>query len=283
MGPSPALGPQVSVDVEQREHLRMVRGIERYEADIERLVRQGAKLAIARQLEINPKANVKTDLPKEEFAKLPNVRSEYEKWYSEAAALVAQLLPDREDDFKAYYRPKGARKEITYANYTISDYLRGLTVTHYREVKVGPSAALTPMFQQFNIVQGLQQRFKSSLFDIKTLVHADLLDDELHAAEELNNKGFERGAGAIAGVVLEGHLSVVCERHGISVRKKEPSISDLNDALRSASTVDTATWRFIQHLGDLRNKCDHRKQNDPSKTEVAELIEGVRKITKTVF
>jgi hypothetical protein len=258
-------------------------GIERYEKDIERLAKQGGRLALAMALEFKSKIAVNTDLPEAEFSKLPNVRTEYEAWYSEALALIGQLLPEREEDFKSYYRPKTPRKEIRHSNYTIADYLRATTIRRLGDVIVDPSAAVTPMYQQFNMIQGLQQRFKSLLFDIKTLVHADLLDDELHAAEELNTKGFQRGAGAIAGVVLEAHLVAVAERHGIAIRKKDPAIGDLNDALKSASVVETATWRFIQHLGDLRNKCDHKKHTDPTKDEVTELIEGVRKITKTVF
>lgn len=262
----------------------MTSNIERYEKDIDRLVSQGWRLTVAMQREFDPKAKILSDLSKDELSKLPDVRSQYEQWYSESLAVVAQLLPDRVEDFKSYYRPKGARKEILYSNYTISDYLRGTTVTRTGDiVVVEPSAALTPMYQQLNIVQSLQRRFKSTLFDIKTLVHADLMDDELHAADELNAKGFQRGAGAIAGVVLESHLAAVCDRHNVAIKKKDPSISDLNDALKSASTIETATWRFVQHLGDLRNKCDHKKQTDPTKDEVNELIEGVRKITKTVL
>jgi len=33
----------------------------------------------------------------------------------------------------------------------------------------------------------------------------------------------------------------------------------------------------------LRNLCDHNKQREPASDEVAELIDGVEKITKTVF
>lgn len=139
------------------------------------------------------------------------------------------------------------------------------------------------MMQQFSIVQGLARRFRSTLFDIKTLVQADILDDELQAAEELNAKGFQRGAGAMAGVVLETHLGGVAERHKVTIRKKDPAIADLNEALKAASIVDLVQWRFIQHLGDLRNKCDHKKATDPTKEEVGELIEGVRKITKTLL
>jgi hypothetical protein len=55
-----------------------------------------------------------------------------------------------------------------------------------------------------------------------------LFDNELDAAEELNSKGFHRGAGAIAGVVLEGHLVTVCDQHKISTPKNN-AISHLND------------------------------------------------------
>ncbi|WP_085465162.1 hypothetical protein [Mesorhizobium australicum] len=258
-------------------------GFERYEKDIERLAKQGGKLVLAMQRMYTPESVAKSDLPEEDFKSLPDFHSTYQQWYSEAFALVKQLIPEREEDFRGYYIPKGVRKEILFSNYTISDALRGTTIRHYGDIIAGPASAVQPMYQQFNIIAGLLNRFRSTLYDIKTLVHADILDDEIQAAEELNKKGFQRGAGAIAGVVLEGHLTAVCERHNVSLRKKEPAISDLNDALKSADVIETATWRFIQHLGDLRNKCDHKKQTDPTKAEVDELIEGVRKITKTVL
>ncbi|MEO9340463.1 hypothetical protein ABFT80_23920 [Mesorhizobium sp. SB112] len=258
-------------------------GFERYEKDIARLHKQGARLVLSMQRQHHPSMVTKVDMDEEDLKNLPDFDASYQQWYSEALALVVQLIPDRAEDFRAYYIHKGARKDILYSNYTISDALRGTTVKHYGTVVASPASALQPMYQQVNIVAGLRDRFKSSLYDIKTLVHADLLDDELDASDELNKKGFQRGAGAIAGVVLEGHLSGVCERHTVPLRKKDPAISDLNDALKTANVIETATWRFIQHLGDLRNKCDHKKQAEPTKEEVTELIEGVRKITKTVL
>ena len=128
----------------------------------------------------------------------------------------------------------------------------------------------------------MKRRFESSLFDIRTLVQADLFDNGLDAADDLNNKGFSRGAGAIAGVVLEGHLATIGENHELSV-PKNPTISKLNDLLKDKGVLDIPTWRFVQHLGDLRNLCDHKRDDDPTKQQMQELIEGVRKITKTVF
>ena len=114
------------------------------------------------------------------------------------------------------------------------------------------------------------------------IVQADLFDNELDAAQELNRKGFVRGAGAIAGVVLEKHLGHVFSKHGLKTRKKVPSINDYNQLLKDNSVIDTATWRFIQHLGDLRNLCNHIKDREPTIEEVNDLIEGVSKITKTL-
>lgn len=261
----------------------MASTVERYKKDIERLAALGGKLVLAMQREADPNSETKHPYTDAEVKNLPDVRSTYQGWYSEALALVSQLVPEREEDFRSYYSPKAARKEILHSNYTMSDYLRGTTISRYGDLVVGPSSGTAAMYQQFNIIAGLGNRFASTLYDIKTLLHADLMDDELHSADELNKKGFQRGAGAMAGVVLEGHMAVVCERHNVTLRKKDPAISDLNDALKAASVTDVAQWRFIQHLGDLRNKCDHKKTVDPTAEEVAELIEGVRKITKTLM
>ena len=113
---------------------------ERYKKDIARLAQDGRLLALSLQMESNPDA-VKDAIGDDEIKKLPNVLSSYEAWYSEALACLIQLLPDRADDFISYYKPKGARKEILHSNYTMSDYLRGTTVTRYggSEVELSPN------------------------------------------------------------------------------------------------------------------------------------------------
>lgn len=99
---------------------------------------------------------------------------------------------------------------------------------------------------------------------------------------ELNDKGFQRAAGAMAGVVLEEHLATVCEQHNISTRKNA-TISKLNDLLKANDIADVATWRFVQDWGDLRNLCDHKRTPDPTVGGINELVDGVRKVTKTVY
>ncbi len=120
------------------------------------------------------------------------------------------------------------------------------------------------------------------MFDIRQLVQADLFDSELDAAEELAKHKFTRAAGALAGVVLERHLGQVCENHKLKISKKNPTIGDLNDALKN-EVIDVPEWRSIQHLADIRNLCDHGRATEPTMEQVNELIQGVKKITKTLF
>lgn len=255
-------------------------GFDRYKEDIDKLIRRGSELTLAMIFDVSPELKKKAN--PEELKKLPKFQEAYQSWYSEALACISQSMPARVDDFVSYYKPARIRKELTPENYTISDYLRGLSTSRLGDLIAGPTSAVNPFQQQIRIVEALKQRLESTLFDIRALAQADLFDNELDAAEELSKKGFQRGAGAIAGVVLEGHLAEVCANHKIVV-PKNATISKLNDALKSADVTDQATWRFIQHLGDLRNLCDHKRCANPTTEQMQELIEGTRKITKTVF
>jgi hypothetical protein len=148
---------------------------------------------------------------------------------------------------------------------------------------VGKDAAIPHFRQQLAIVQAAAARFESSLFEIKQLVQADLLDSEIDAAEELAKSKFIRAAGALGGVVLERHLAQVCIDHQINIGKKNPTIIDFNEALKAGGVIDVPQWRFIQHLADIRNLCDHGRTPEPTTDQVLDLIAGVKKVTKTVY
>jgi len=272
----------------------MMSNLDRYKKDLDSLIADGDHLHLAMQAESVPEAFQKelkkradTEVVKEFLKRLPSFKEAYQRWYSEAKVLVKQLLPDRLTDFASHYEKPKSRKDITYSNYTIEDYLQDLRVTRtYGEQTtklVGPEAAIPQFRQQLAILKSVKARFESSLFDIRQLVQADLFDSELGAAKELVKHKFTRAAGAVAGVVLERHLGQVCDNHSIKIVKKTPTISDFNDALKDASVVDVPTWRFIQHLGDIRNLCDHNKKTEPTPEQVDDLIAGVMKMTKTLF
>ncbi|RKR54636.1 hypothetical protein C7387_2802 [Yokenella regensburgei] len=213
-----------------------------------------------------------------------NFRDEYQKWYTKAYRVISQIIPERLAEFETIYKGDPKRKDVTYMNYSVSDYLVGLQQTNgLGEVVRSPKDAIRKMEIQYKILSSAKERFKSTLFDIKDIVQADIFDSELETAKELNKKGFIRAAGAVTGVVLEKHLAHVCSLHTLKSRKAHPSIAEFNQLLKDNDIIDTPAWRFIQHLGDIRNLCDHGKEREPTKEEVYELITGVDKITKTVF
>ena len=263
--------------------------VDRYKKDLNLLVKLGDRLHHAMQNECSPKEFAQAvreaygDKSEEFIQSLPRFDSEYQTWYSEAKVLVRQLMPDRLSDFTRYYEKPRSRKEITFVNYTIEDYLEGLQVRLPGKMIAGPDAAVPKFYQQLSIVKSIRERFKSSLFDIRQLAQAELFDSELDAAKELAKNKFRRAAGSVAGVVLERHLKEVCSNHGLTIRKKNPQISDLNDALKNAYAVEIQEWRFIQHLGDIRNLCAHDKETEPTVEQVNNLLSGVARVTKTVF
>jgi len=250
------------------------------EEELKELVKQGEVLQISIALDLG----LLNDKQAEEFKdlKLPRIKDSYQKWYSLALQVVRQILPVRLDDFVLQYKNE-KRKNTDFLTYTISDYLIGLRTTRGYETVVDGSAAYPKFETQLGILKSAKSRFKNAIFDISEVLQADIFDSEIEAAKELNKKGFVRASGAIGGVVLEKHLGKVCAHHGLKSRKKNPSISDFYQLLKENGTIDTAQWRFIQHLGDIRNQCDHPKEKEPTKDEIVDFLVGVEKVIKTVY
>lgn len=267
----------------------MLPNIEKYKKDIDNLLKHGNQLSLSLQYNCNPdelSQKLRSHFGDKTAAiikALPSFRADYQSWYSEAKVLIKQLLPDRLADFVRHYEKPRSRKDLSYENYRIEDYLQGIRVTRGDTVLVDLDAAIPHFEQQIAIVKSVKQRFESSLFDIRQLVQADLLDSELDKAKLLAKNGFTRAAGAVAGVVLERHLRQVCENHDTKITKKAPGIADLNNALKEANVIEVPQWRFVQHLADIRNVCDHDKKTEPTSEQVEDLIAGVTKITKTLY
>ena len=196
------------------------------------------------------------------------IAHKYEAWYSLSFRLISGVLSERKDDFRALYKSRDANSDI-------HDYLI-FGRTSY------PDQVASRLRNQIALLRAAQEVLRSVLMDLRGTVQANLFDSELSAASSLVKSGFLRGAGAMAGVVLERHLMSVCGNHTVSVGKA-PTIAKLNEALKKAGVLDVADWRRIQLLGDLRNKCSHQKENGPTSEDVTELIDGVAKIIKKVF
>ena len=262
----------------------------RFEKELDKLRDRGAQLAVGIQYECYGekfKRQLSTTLKVDEVEKyvklIPNFRREYQAWYSEALSLIKQVLPDRLEDFKSYYEYRRVRKELTFENYMIRDFLQGLRVTRRSETVVDGTAAISHFDQQLNIVEAARVTLGSALIDLTNILQADLFDSELDSARALGKSGFLRAAGAICGVILEKHLKQMCDVHGVAVKKRNPVISDFNQALRDCNLTSVPQWRFVQHLADIRNVCDHARAREPEKGEIDDLVSGTAKVLKTYF
>lgn len=250
--------------------------------ELEKLIAKGEILYYAMANDLEKLGKKSLAALKAKGIQLPVFKDEYDSWYTISLRVVEQLLTDRLDDFILQYKnPK--RKQVDYITYTISDYLIGLRTSRGSETIVDSTAAFPRFEKQLSILKSASAVFESSIVDIKNVLQADLFDTELEAAAELNKNGFFRGAGAIVGVVMEKHLGHICDIHNIKCSKKNPVINDFNQLLKDGDIIDTPKWRFIQHLADLRNLCDHQKDREPNMDDISELIEGVNKVIKTVF
>lgn len=260
----------------------MESNLSKIQKDLKRLSKQGLKLQLAMIKELG-KIGDNPEL--EELVKKIDgftFKRNYEQWYSEASSAIKQLIPDRLVDFKLLYK-NDKRKNLEYLTYSVSDYLINVQRKVGHEVIVDASAAYPKFEQQLDILDAASKRLESSLYDIKQILQAELFDSELDSAKELLKKGFLRATGAISGVLIEKHLSQVLKNHEIPIRKKNPSIADYNDLLKSNEVYEVPTWRFIQRLADLRNLSDHFKDKEPTKEDIEELIAGTDKIMKTIY
>lgn len=259
--------------------------IKKYQEDIDRLEKQGQKLQYGLYNELAEEiGDVFKDLPKEQKDKYHEFTfsDKYNEWYNESLVVIKQLMPERLEDFIGYYKLPH-RKEITVVTYTITDYLLGLQLSKGNKIIASPSSVIKKFEQQVYIIKSLKERFNSSLYNIKQLLQADIFDSELDSASELCKKGFYRAAGAVCGVVIEKHLRQVALSHNISILKKCPTINDYNDLLKNNNVIDIATFRRIQLMGDIRNECDHNKNNEPKKESIEELIDLTNKLIKNVY
>lgn len=208
---------------------------------------------------------------------------DYQRWYTKALKAVASLAPDRLAEFRAYYEIDPKRKFCGYGTYVIQDYLRGVAPNAFQYPDFDTRAqALKCFFNQLTIFLAIGERIDSVLADIEGELYAEIQDGEIAVARQLSKVSL-RAAGALVGVLIEGHLQQVAQAHAVKIGKKNPAITDLNDPLKAASVIDTPTWRKISFLADIRNLCCHKKQVEPTKEQVEDLIQGAEWLTKNVF
>ena len=202
--------------------------------------------------------------------------TKYQAWYTKCLLLLSIVMPERKQEFVRYYEPDPKRKELTLLNYTLLDAIHIIS-----RGSATPAQGFNILNSQIAIIKGLGIVIDEKLYNLKTLIENEVFESELESAEYLLQKGFNRSAGAICGVLIERHLASMCKTANIKISKKDPSISDYNSTLYKESVIDLTQNKYLIYLSDIRNKCDHSKEQEPKEEEIKDLISGTKKVILT--
>jgi hypothetical protein len=111
-----------------------------------------------------------------------------------------------------------------------------------------------------------------SIFELKTLITAELFSDFLEQAKILKEAGYFQPAAVIIGCVLEDGLRKLCTKNGISISSTE-KIDKMNADLAKNGIYNLLTQKQITAYADLRNKAAHGKWNEFSADDVKQFEE----------
>ena len=123
----------------------MTSNLEKYREEIKELIVEGTLLrfGLRNEMGIPIPEETMSNLSEKSISKLKGAtfRDRYQKWYNASLAAIQQLLPSRVDDFLASYRRSVRKDKISLDNYSIEDYLLGLSLRSY-SIKDSSSVSL---------------------------------------------------------------------------------------------------------------------------------------------
>lgn len=111
------------------------------------------------------------------------------------------------------------------------------------------------------------------LFNFRSLVKAEVLDDAFEQAKELLASGYKDPACILAGVSLEVALKDLCSRQGIAIGK----LDKMNTELTKANVYNLAKQKQITAWADLRNKAAHGDWTAYTGADVEDMIKGIER------
>ena len=111
------------------------------------------------------------------------------------------------------------------------------------------------------------------LFNLRSLVKAEVLDDAFEQAKELLASGYKDPACILAGVSLEVALKDLCSRNSVATAK----LDKMNSDLAKAGIYNLAKQKQITAWADLRNKSAHGDWNAYNTADTEDMIKGVER------
>ncbi len=112
------------------------------------------------------------------------------------------------------------------------------------------------------------------LSSYKTIVQAEVFDDELEQAQELLECGYYGPAAVVAGVVLETSIRSVCHSESIDTGK----LDKMNSDLAKKGIYNKLVQKQITALAGIRNSAAHGNYDEFSTSDVEQMIVSIRNI-----
>ncbi|HCE2191259.1 TPA: DUF4145 domain-containing protein [Vibrio parahaemolyticus] len=137
------------------------------------------------------------------------------------------------------------------------------------------SGNLSKFKSQKAILEAAKEDFEGGyMSSYKSIVQAEVFDNELEQATELLEVGYISAAAVIAGVVLETSLRELCDREKIVHGK----LDKMNADLVKAGVLNKIVQKQITAYAGIRNSAAHGKNDEFSKADVEQMIKGIEHI-----
>jgi len=155
---------------------------------------------------------------------------------------------------------------------------------HYRELKrlaEDKNTSLNSYYfkECYGALEAASRDYEGGmLFEIRSMVTAEVLDDFLEQAEHLFAQGFHIPTASLAGAVLEDALRKLSEAKGLPVPEKT-TIDKLNTELTKAGVYDKLVLKRITGIADIRNNADHGHFDKFKKEDVEDMLKWVRRFS----
>jgi len=131
----------------------------------------------------------------------------------------------------------------------------------------------------FGVLEAAHRDFEAGLlFQIKSLVAAELLEDFMSQAQALFDAGFHIPAASLTGAILEDTLRKLLEGKGKVIPQKT-KIDSLNSELVKLGVYDKLIQKRITALADIRNNADHGHFDKFTKADVEDMIKWTIRFT----
>jgi hypothetical protein len=152
---------------------------------------------------------------------------------------------------------------------------------HYKNFAakvVDKQITYSPAARAYGVLRAAKDDYiNDQLFDLRTLVEAEVFDDLLEQASHLLEAGYSGAAAVVAGCVLEDGLRKLCDRASIELPAK-PKLDWMNSELAKANIYNKLVQKRITMLADVRNKAAHGEWAEFSRLDVEEMVDGVRRL-----